>query len=218
MTIVLHGRAFLLAWRREVIEVEKLKNENLTAKLESLKNQVNPHFLFNSLNTLNALVYADQDKAADFIEKLAEVYRYVLDHQHDKLVSLGTEMELVKSYVYLNKIRFGENFQVEYKGFDTVDYNAKILPLTLQMLPENCFKHNEISKAHNLKVELQITGQEIIISNNLNSLSTPKRDSSNLGLSNVRSRYAYFTDRKVRVEKEEDQFMVAIPILKTSNS
>ena len=116
INIVMHGRAFLLNWRRAAIDIERMKNEQLSSQYESLKNQVNPHFLFNSLNALSSLVYDDQRKAVEFIRKLSEVYRYVLDNKDQELVSLADEMDFVKSYVFLHQIRFGENLRVEFKG------------------------------------------------------------------------------------------------------
>lgn len=209
----LHGRAFLLEWREAAIDVEKLKNENLKSKFESLKSQVNPHFLFNSLNALTSLVYADQGKAVQFIQKLSDVYRYVLDHQNDEVVPLKTEVEFLKSYVYLNKIRFGDNFEVEYKDLDQFQPGDSVPPVTLQMLIENCIKHNEISKQNKLKVKIQRIDGKVVIENNINPMLKAKQDSNGLGLSNIISRYDILSDQKVEVQPSESTFKVVVPIL-----
>lgn len=208
-----HGRAFLFEWREAAIDVEKLKTENLKSKFESLKSQVNPHFLFNSLNALTSLVYADQGKAVQFIQKLSDVYRYVLDHQNDEVVPLRTEVEFLKSYVYLNKIRFGDNFEVNYTNLDEFKPNDSVPPVTLQMLIENCIKHNEISKQNKLHVNIERIGDLVIVENNINPIPQAKQDSSGLGLSNIVSRYEILSDQKVEVVPGESIFKVVIPIL-----
>jgi len=218
ISIFLHGRGFLYEWRESALNVEKLKNENLSAKFESLKNQVNPHFLFNSLNALSSLVYADQKKATDFIQKLSEVYRYVLDHQNDELVDLKSEIGFVKSFVYLNKIRFGENLKVEFDGFDSIDYQKSLPPLALQMLVENAVKHNEISKEFPLTISLIHKEDRLLVTNNLNHLHVPKRDSNGLGLSNIISRYGYLSSEKVNIDHNTEDFSVSIPLLNMNGS
>ncbi|MEO9803928.1 MAG: histidine kinase [Reichenbachiella sp.] len=208
-----HGKGFFMEWRQAAIDVERLKNENLKSKFESLKSQVNPHFLFNSLNALTSLVYADQGKAVQFIQKLSEVYRYVLDHQNDEVVDLKTEVDFLKSYVYLNKIRFGDNFEVTYTNLDSVNSADSVPPVTLQMLIENCIKHNEISKENRLHITVEREGQVIIVENNINPIKVAKQDSNGLGLSNIISRYEMLSDKKVEVSPTETSFKVVVPIL-----
>jgi len=215
VSLALHGREFLLSWRQAAINVEKLKSENIASQYESLKNQVSPHFLFNSLNALSSLVYSNQDKAVQFIRKLSEVYRYVLDHQMDEVVDLKEEMDFVKSFVFLNKIRFGENLKVSIKGFDTIKEQWMIPPLAIQMLLENCFKHNIVSKDNHLFVEILFENKKIVVKNNLN----PKKiteDSSGFGLKNIKSRYGFLTESKVEITQDESSFMVVIPLLKAA--
>lgn len=211
-----HGRGFFLEWRQAAIDVERLKNENLKSKFETLKTQVNPHFLFNSLNALTSLVYADQGKAVDFIQKLSQVYRYVLDHQNDEVVPLQTEVDFMKSFVYLNTIRFGDNFEVNYKNMDDFNPNDTIPPVTLQMLIENCIKHNEISKNNQLRISIERINGTVTVTNNINPIATSKQDSSGLGLSNIVSRYEMLSDQKVEIHSNSESFKVAIPILSLS--
>lgn len=208
-----HGRGFFIEWRQAAIDVERLKNENLKSKFESLKSQVNPHFLFNSLNALTSLVYADQSKAVQFIQKLSEVYRYVLEHQNDEVVSLKEEVAFLKSFVYLNKIRFGDNFDVTYVQMDSFDAADNIPPVTLQMLIENCIKHNEISKQRHLSIRIERKGDLIEVENNINPIQLAKQDSNGLGLSNIISRYEILSTKQVEVLSTEKSFKVVIPIL-----
>lgn len=217
VAIVLHGRGFLMSWRQAAINVEKLKSENIASQYESLKNQVNPHFLFNSLNALSSLVYSDQDRAVKFIRKLSEVYRYVLDHQMDEVVTIKEELEFVESFVFLNKIRFGENLKVTISGFDKSNEQYMIPPLAIQMLLENCFKHNIVSKQNKLEVEIYFEGDSIVVKNN-NNPKKPDENSSGLGLRNIKSRYEFLTERPVEINQEEKFFVVKIPLLKTVSS
>ena len=213
ISTVLHGRGFLYQWREAALKVEKLKNESLNSKFESLKNQINPHFLFNSLNALTSLVHTDQHKAAQFIQKLSEVYRYVLDHQYDEVVPAKIELDFAESYVYLHKIRFGENLQVNFNSTNSLKDELSIPPLSLQMLVENCIKHNEISKEFPLAIDISCDNDYLVVTNNLNPLETPKRDSNGVGLGNIINRYGYLSDQKVIVDQTKNQFSVSLPLL-----
>jgi len=209
----LHGQSFLMEWRQSAIDVERLKTESMESKFESLRSQVNPHFLFNSLNALSSLVYSDQAKAVDFIQKLSQVYRYVLEHQNDEVVDLASEVEFLKSFVYLNKIRFGNNFEVSYTNLD--DTNGwTVPPVALQMLVENCIKHNEVSNENPLKISISKKEDLMVVENNLNPINVPKQDSNGLGLSNIISRYELLSDKKVEVSQTENSFRVSVPLLK----
>ena len=209
-----HGRGFLLEWREAAMNVERLKTENIKSRFEFLRNQINPHFLFNSLNALSSLVYDDQKKAVDFIQKLSQVYRYVLDHQNDEVVSLKDELIFLQSFVFLNKIRFGENFQVHISGLDDLKADEAVPPVALQMLIENGIKHNEISKECKLKINISRVGDWIKVKNNLNPISAKKDESIGVGLKNISMRYAILTDKKVQIAETDDCFQVTLPILK----
>jgi sensor histidine kinase YesM len=133
ISLFMHGRTFLLNWKQTTVDAEKLQKENIAAKYESLKNQVNPHFLFNSLNALTNLVYEDQDKAVKFIKQLSEVYRYVLDTRDKEAVPIDEEVRFLQAYLYLQKIRFGDKLNIEF-SLDGVQ--SLVAPLALQMLIE----------------------------------------------------------------------------------
>jgi len=204
----MHGRAFLLQWKYAAVEVEKLKNEHLKVQYESLKNQVNPHFLFNSLNVLSELVYDNQDKAVDFIRKMSQVYRYVLDNKDQELVSLQDELSFLKSYAYLQQIRFDKNLKINIVQNQE---SGMIPPLSMQMLLENAIKHNIISDSKPLEVKVEIANNEIRISNNIQEKLS--KDSTGIGISNLRARYHYLSDKPMQVLNDGKTFEVVLPIL-----
>ncbi len=199
-------------WKRSLVEIEKYKAENLQAQLQNLKNQLNPHFLFNNLSVLSSLVYKDQDKAVDFINQLSKVYRYLLDNRNSELVSLENELAFIQSYTYLLQIRFDKNISFDIRVPDEKTH-LMLPPLSLQMLVENAIKHNEISNDLPLTVHIKIENDMLTVSNNL-QLRTSNEISSKTGLQNIRDRYKFFTDQAVEVNKTENCFIVKLPLLK----
>jgi hypothetical protein len=209
-SLFLHGRQFLLNWKQSAIDAERLQKESVRAQYESLKNQVNPHFLFNSLNALTHLVYEDPDKAAKFIKQLSDVYRYVLDSRDKEVVSLGEELKFLDSYLFLQQIRFGDKLKV------IIDLNGtatSVAPLAVQMLIENAIKHNEISEAHPLSIKVYMEGNFIIVENNLQKRTVLEDKSPGLGLENIRKRYDFLSKDKVVVSGEGARFIVKLPLL-----
>jgi sensor histidine kinase YesM len=193
-----------------ILNSEKLKKEILASEFETLKNQVNPHFLFNSLNVLSELVYQNQDNAANFILKLAGVYRYVLENKSKEVVSLSTEIDFIHSYAYLLKIRFGHNLQVD---FDIPkENNYFIAPLTLQLLVENAIKHNSISEEMPLVISFRTEGDYLVVSNTIHKKDSVIR-STGIGIKNIISRYQYLTDKKILLHNDSQTFTLKIPIL-----
>lgn len=179
-------------------------------KYDTLKNQLNPHFLFNALNTLSGLIYIDVDRADDFINRLSKLYRYILDMQRKEVVPIQTEMELVNDFLYLNNIRFNGQIKTSIDASDTESY---IAPMALQLLIENAIKHNVISQASPLKIEIKLDGDFISVSNNI-QLKQEKEPSHELGLNNLHERYATLTDLKVEIQETESSFTVRVPLLK----
>lgn len=213
ISLWLHGRGFLLEWREAAMNVERLKTENIKSKFESLRNQVNPHFLFNSLNALTSLVYDDQTKAVKFIQKLSDVYRYVLDHQNDEIVSLEKELKFLESFIYLNKIRFGENLHAELPDIGEVDDTMSIPPVVLQILVENSLKHNEASSDRPLKISIRLENDRVVVENIKNPL-TFMPESKGMGLENIKMRYEILSDEQVEISDTKESFKVSVPILK----
>ncbi len=197
--------------QEEHLRAEQLQKENFRAQLEALKNQVNPHFLFNSLNVLNSLIYVDPDKAATFSSQLAEVYRALLDSGDKPLVPLETEMELANAYIYLMQTRFGENVQFKVEVPPSC-LHLQLPPTSLQMLLENAIKHNGSTPTKPLHISVFVKDAKLVVENNLQ----PRLDevvSTKVGLQNISSRYKYFTDEKVEVAQNERSFIVALPLL-----
>jgi LytS/YehU family sensor histidine kinase len=210
ISLFMHSRSFLYSWREAAVTAAHLQKETIKSQYESLRNQVNPHFLFNSLNALTNLVYEDQDKAAKFIKQLSDVYRYVLDTRDRELVSLDEELKFLNSYLFLQQIRFGKKLKVDIN----LSGDLKVAPLVLQMLIENAIKHNVISDDDPLTIRLFQENGWLVVENNRRHKRTLPEESTGVGLANIRSRYTYFSDKPVVVISEEARFVVKLPIVK----
>jgi two-component system LytT family sensor kinase len=205
------GYQFFKAWKQSLVEVEKYKAESANAQLQNLKNQLNPHFLFNNLSVLSSLVYQNQDKAVDFINELSKVYRYVLENKNAELVSLQEELDFLEHYIFLLKIRFSDNIIFEIN----IDKNCKNLflpPMCLQMLVENTIQHNETSQANPLKVSIYTENNHLIVTNPIQPRSD-KVESSQIGLKNMKVRYQFFTDKEIKIVHSETDFKVVLPLI-----
>jgi len=214
ISAILISRSFLIEWRKAAIESEQLKTERYAQQYQSLKDQLNPHFLFNSLNVLSNLVYENPDHAAKFIRQLSKIYRYVLDVQQEELVPLQSELEFAENYLSLQKIRFEEGLQYKI----SVDQNKTgfLPPLSLQLLLENAIKHNVASVANPLKIEIILEGETLTVKNNLQIKSSLPEDSAGIGLSNIRKRYELLSDENMSVSDSDHSFTVHLPLLKTT--
>lgn len=215
ISFFLNALSFFNNWKKAALDAEKLKKEQMITQYESLKNQVNPHFLFNSLNALTNLVYEDQDRAAAFIRQLSQVYRYVLETRQQELVTLATELEFIEAFVSLQKARFGDKLVV---NINPRGQNHKMLPpMAIQMLLENAIKHNEISEQHPLYIQVDVDNEDtLVVENNLRKKNIPLEPSSGLGLENIKARYAFLSDRGVDVQTTNDAFIVKLPLLTMS--
>lgn len=207
------GTQFFGNWKRSLVEIEKYKTENLQAQLQNLKDQLNPHFLFNNLSVLSSLVYIDQDKAVGFINQLSKVYRYLLDNRNCELVTLDSELTFIQSYTYLIQIRFDKNISFDI-DLPKEKMHLMLPPLSLQMLIENAIKHNEISNEMPLRILVKMSGDMVEVSNNL-QLRTTTEPSSKTGLQNIKDRYKFFTTQEVEVIETTNSFIVKIPLLST---
>lgn len=215
VSLFIHGRWFLINWRKLELDAVKMRNENLSSRYESLKSQVDPHFLFNSLNVLTTLVYEDADKSARFIKKLSEVYRYVLDTRAKELVSLQEELDFVDAYLYLQQIRFGAKLRVEK---NITAREGVVPPLVVQMLVENAIKHNVIAEENPLTIRIAANDQTITVANNLQVKKLSADESRHIGLENIRKRYEFFTSTAIEIRKGENDFVVSLPLLKLHNA
>lgn len=205
------GSEFFISLKNSLLEIEKHKTESANAQLQNLKNQLNPHFLFNNLSVLTSLVHKNQDKAADFINELAKVYRYVLDTKNSELVPLQEELDFLNHYIYLQKIRFEDSIVFEIK-IDENKKSAYLLPMCLQMLVENTIQHNETSQANPLKVLIYTQNNSLVIENQIKSRNNVV-DSSKTGLKNIEQRYSFYTDEKVIVLNNGEIFKVILPLI-----
>lgn len=210
ISLFMHGRAFLLNWRQAAIDAERLQAELIQSRYESLKQQVNPHFLFNSLSTLMNLVYENPQKAVRFIDELSVGYGYITEQQDQVVVPLSKELAFLDSYFFLQRIRFGENVTL---SVNLPSYNSVVPPLALQMAVENAIKHNVISAEAPLKIEVTEDDGFIVVRNNLQLKRSLGEHSSGVGLENIRKRYESLTQKKVYAGQVEDCFMIRLPVL-----
>lgn len=211
ISLIFAAVGFFRNWKESLLEAERFRTEMLMYKYESLQNQINPHFLFNSFNVLSDLVYEDQGKAVDFIRQLSQLFRYVLDSRDRELVPIREELDFIRAYSYLLKTRFEEKLYIR------VEVEAKehelIVPMTLQLLVENCVKHNEISAAQPLRIRISRNGEYLTVENNLQPKAAGEQ-SKKTGLSNIKQQYSYFTDQELVVSEREGTFSVKVPVIK----
>jgi len=209
---IIYAISFFRAWREEVEGSEKVKREALALQYKVLQDQINPHFLFNSLNVLGSLIDIDISKAKKFTSELSQFYRDVLHFKNLDVISLKEEINFVEKYIYLQQIRFGEALQVDIIANEKVD--GKVIPLSLQALVENAIKHNEISKANQLKIVIAISDNyELIVENNLQPKEMLDK-SSKTGLNNLAGRYKFLTGKEMIITKNDNYFRVSLPLIR----
>lgn len=203
-------------WKSSFIESERLKKESMQAQLETLKNQVNPHFLFNSLNAVTSMVHDQPDEAVEFIQKLSKVYRYILEIKNKEMITLREEMECIHAYQFLLKMRFGENVQFNI-DIPEEEMQCHIVPLSLQILLENAIKHNVISTNKPLHIDIQMgRNGNLVVRNNLQKKSMVN-GSTKTGIANIQSRYKLLTDKEVDVIVTKEHFTVSVPLIHIEN-
>jgi LytS/YehU family sensor histidine kinase len=199
-------------------ESEKLKKEQIEraraeAELQALKSQIDPHFIFNSLNTLSHLIEEKPQKAKLFNDNLADVYRYILQNKAQELVLLREEMTFLNDYFSLIKIRFENAVQLQIAIGDTYLDQYLVPPISLQILAENAIKHNEFSDETPLLITIELNNDELIIQNGVRKKIVHKA-SSRIGLFNLAERYRLTTDKEITIREEENNFTVHLPVLK----
>ena len=205
-------KLYYLSMKNMEIDKARIQKELLTTKYESLKNQVNPHFLFNNFSVLTALIHKDADLASDFVTQLSKLYRYILDHKHHEMVSLTDELEFLNSYIFLMKIRHEESILIERTVHLELD-NFQVPPLSLQMLIENAVKHNNFSKEKPLHIKIYNESDQFIVVQNVLNPKNVITTSTKVGLENIRNRYNLKSDKKVVVYQSEDYFKVKLPVI-----
>ncbi len=205
------GVFFFRSWRESTVQTERYKNESIRAQLESLKKQVNPHFLFNSLNTLSSMIDVDQEQSKAFVDNLSEVYRYLLQHETEEIVSLSAEMDFIQAYTHLLKQRHGDRIRFHFT-VPNKELSKGLPPMTLQLLVENAVKHNVASHQKPLQIEIYTKDQLLCVRNNLQSRSSSP-PSTGIGLKNIRERYRFLVDRQVEILQSQSHFEVRVPLI-----
>jgi len=195
------------------VQIEKVTQERkqLRLQFEALKSQLSPHYLFNSLNTISSLVYKDPSSAEEFVRRLALTFQYVISTDHQKLVPLESEVEFIKSYYHLLKVRFGNSLNLDINLPENV-LQTSIPPLTLQILIENAVKHNKFDSSQRLEIYVgTVDNQFLKVSNNK---VAPAEDVSSfkVGLENIRKRYSFYSDAEIEVD-DKDYFSVQLPVI-----
>ncbi len=190
----------------------ELQKTNLQSQFEVLKQQVNPHFLFNSLNVLASLIKVDPDLAESFTEKLSKVYRYVLENKEKDMVSLSTEIDFINSYIFLLNIRFKGKIFVKI-NLEDIKPEMMILPMALQILVENAIKHNTFSRTEPLHIDISVDSDNFLVVTNNLRLRESYVQSTGIGLTNIQNRYKLITDKEPFFEKADKRFIARIPLI-----
>ena len=216
--IILYEAIYFYAQlRSSITEKEQAKQAQIRSELQGLRNQVNPHFLFNSLNTLMHIVGEDQDLAKRYLQRLSKVYRYILESRSEPLIPLSDELAFIRAYNFLQEERFRGNLQVDIRVDETFE-NYKIVPLSLQILFENAIKHNIISRKHPLLIEVYVNEHmQLVVTNNLQR-KRQVLDSTQVGLENISKRYSYFTEKSIEIHEDEQYFTVSLPLIHPKKS
>lgn len=206
---------YLHRWKQSIAASEVLRKEHVTSQLEALKSQVNPHFLFNSLNTLSAIIPEDSERAVAFVQNLSHVYRCILDLKERKEVTLAEELECLERYAFLVKTRFGDNLSLDI-NIGAEDMKRYVVPLCLQMLTENAIKHNVVSTRYPLYIRYFIENNQLIVSNKIQR-KAQEMGNTGTGLMNIRNRYRLTFGCEPLILETNSEFRVELPLIDITN-
>jgi hypothetical protein len=209
--VVYEGTYLVKAWEETYKQNERLKKNKIRSQLDTLKNQINPHFLFNSLNSLSMLIHENPRQAEAFVDEISNVYRYLLRSNDQELTSLQCELRFIQSYFQLLKTRYGAGIDLE---IDVQDWqlDLKLPPLTLQLLVENAVKHNAILPDSPLVVRIEARGETLVVQNNLQrKIASPS--SHRVGLSNIATKYQLLSGLTISMKDDDGNFVVTLPLL-----
>jgi two-component system LytT family sensor kinase len=210
--LLVTSQQFLISLKQVSAEKQKAENELMRSQYEALKNQVNPHSLFNSLNTLLVLIPDSPDLAVQFVEEMAKVLRYSLQNDDNKSVTVATELKVTESLLFLNKQRFDDKLAIEIK-VDASVLQRQIVTHSLLMLAENAIKHNEVSSSRPLTIMIYNEADSYLVVKNTLQRRQQVPDSTNIGLANIRQRYELAGTTQLVVEETTDSFIVKLPLL-----
>jgi Histidine kinase len=201
----------VLLWQASLRREQKLREEKLIFQNETLQSQVNPHFLFNSLNTLSALVTAQPEVAEEFINRLASIYRYILENGSKERVPLPVELSFIRDYFYLHKIRDDGKILLDISVGE--NDNSEILPVSLQILVENAIKHNMATRESPLRIRIYIENNSVVVKNNLQKMAL-QLESTHIGLRNLAQRLKLISGKDLVIDETATDFIVKIPLMK----
>ena len=215
ITCIVTGSCYMIHLIRKSqqvsIENQQLRTENLVNQYEALKNQLNPHMLFNSLNTLRSLIRETPDKAQDYLQELSRVLRYTLQENECQSVTLQEEMEFVDAYLFLLKMRYEDNLSFDIR-IEEGTMLCQLPPMSVQLLVENAVKHNEISNRHPLTIRIYSEGKRLTVSNPIQRKLTAS-SGMRIGLSNLAKRYRLLFKEEIEVREDNNTFTVTIPLI-----
>ena len=202
---------FIARWKEGLVQTERLEKEKSMMRYHNLKNQVNPHFLFNSLSSLQSLVKSNPDLASQYISHLSKVYRYVLQNKEKEVVSMETELRFIEHYISLLKIRYGDALRIHINISEAAK-DRDIVMITLQMLIDNALKHNEVHPQAPLTIDVFDEGGYLFVKNNLQKKGTIS-GSNQQGLEQLQTLYSFLSETPVQIEQTEHHFTIKIPLL-----
>lgn len=203
------------ALKQAALEKEQLQKQQLQSQLEILKNQVNPHFLFNSLNVLSSLISENPQKAEAFVNQLSNVYSYLLRNNQQEWTTLKAELDFIRAYAYLLGTRYGDGVRVDFAVPEDC-WDRLLPPLTLQLLVENAVKHNVIHRSKPLCILIAVKGESLLVRNNLQKKSRQQVNSHGIGLKNIAEKYRLMHGRTISVDEGAESFSVTLPLLMPS--
>lgn len=208
------GFLFLRKWKKAILEQENLKQAQVNSELISLRSHLSPHFLFNNLNVLSSLIKVENHAAQEYLDRFAEVYRYVIKNRDTELITLKEELAFLKSYSYLLQQRFSDELQIDIQVDQSLG-NHFLPPLALQMLLENALKHNKLSELSPLKINVCTSDKaDVSVQNNLQIRTVPKQEKTGFGLENIRRRYWLIARKEIDVSETNAHFTVTLPLIK----
>lgn len=208
---IFFGKYFFNEWKKSLIRAESLEREKTQVQFDNLKNQLNPHFLFNSLSSLHSLIIDQPALASEYVTNLSKVYRYVLLHENKSLVPLREELSFIGHFVFLLETRFRKGIDISIDIPEEAK-NGGIVPVTLQILLENCIKHNAIDPEDPLRIEIKAEGQTLCVSNSIHP-KVQVLESNGRGLADLAKLYSYLSPQALETESSLDKFTVMIPLI-----
>jgi sensor histidine kinase YesM len=212
VTAIYEAVYFFVLLKKSIRDEEQAKQAIIQAELDTLRNQAQPHFFFNTLNTLRDIIdQSPKEDAKQFVDKLSDIYRFLLESGNSNLISLKAELKFAKAYIHVQSERFGENLKLNWNIPQSAE-DKMIAPMSLQLLLENAIKHNVVSRAKPLVINVDIDADFIVVTNKIQKKST-QLPSTKMGLKNIEKRYALISDRSVKIVNDGDQFSVSLPLL-----